>query len=160
MSTPNLPTVTPAEAIAISPEGLEVANTYLRNPSPLAVAEELEIPIEHVTAILERDEVRAYINNVYFNVGFNNRFTVRSLMDTIIQKKLQDMDESDTGSTKDITEILALSHKMTMEQLAAETKLLEVKLKQKIPTVQTNVQINDNGGGNYGALLEKLMKQG
>lgn len=152
--------ITPAEVIPISPEALEVANCYLQNPTPAAVAENLDLPLEVVSQFLDRDEVRAYINNVYFNTGYNNRFTLRNLMDTVIQRKLQDMDESDTGSAKDIADLIKLSHDLTMQHLDKELKILELKekAKNKGPSVQNNVQINEVGG-NYQQLIEKILKQ-
>ena len=154
----NLPVNTPAEYIAISPEALQVANAYLQNPDLAKVAEDLDIPKELVSDILDRKEVRAYINNVFFSLGFNNRFQMRDLMDTIIKKKLQEMDESDTGSTKDITEILALSHKMTIELLDKEIALEKIRTANSLKN-QVNVQINDNAGGSkYSSLIEQLIK--
>lgn len=154
----NLPTNTPAEVIAISPEGLEVANCYLQKPSIAAVAEELDLPREQIAVILAQREVKAYIDSVFFNLGFNNRFQMRNLMDTIIQKKLAEMDEGDIGSSKDITEILALSHKMTMELMDKEIQLEKIKAGQNTK-VQTNIQINNpvEQQTRYGSLIEKLM---
>lgn len=154
-----LPTTTPAESLAISPEGLEVGNCYIQNPDINKVAELLDMPLEVVSDILERKEVRAYVNSIFFNLGFNNRFQVRDLMDTIIKKKLQELDESDTGSTKDITEILALSHKIHMETLDKEIKLEEIRAKNKAPQSQVNVQINEGiGGSKYSSLIEQLIR--
>jgi len=154
----NLPVNTPAEYIAISPEALQIANAYLQNPDLAKVAEDLDIPKDLVSDILDRKEVRAYINNVFFSLGFNNRFQMRDLMDTIIKKKLQEMDESDTGSTKDITEILALSHKMTIELLDKEIALEKIRSANQLKN-QVNVQINDNAGGSkYSSLIEQLIK--
>ena len=152
----NLPTTTPAEALNISPEGLEVANCYLQTPDITQVAEQLNITTNLVSEILSRREVKAYIDQVFYNTGFNNRFKLRNLMDAIIKKKLQDMDEAETGSTKDISELLALSHKMTMEHMDREIKLESLRA-QNIKT-QTNIQINDAAGGTkYSQLIEKLM---
>jgi len=153
-----LPTTTPAETLAISPEGLEVSNCYLQTPDITKVADQLGMPLEVVSDILDRKEVRAYINSVFFNTGFNNRFQVRDLMDTLIKKKLQELDESDTGSTKDITEILALSHKIHMETLDKEIKLEEMRTKNSIKS-QVNVQINEGmGGSKYSSLIEQLIR--
>lgn len=149
-----LPTTTPAEVLNISPEALEVANLYLQTQDLNEVADTLEMPIEIITQILARKEVKAYIDNVFFNLGFNNRFKMRKAMDAIIQKKFQDLEESETGSTMDIAELLALSHKMTMNEL---TKLIEYeKLQQSGIKSQVNVQIND-GGTKYDSLIEKLI---
>jgi len=112
------------------------------------------MPTEIVTQILARKEVKAYIDNVFFNLGFNNRFKMRKAMDAIIQRKFQDLEESETGSTLDIADLLALSHKMTMNEL---TKLIEYeKLQQSGVRSQVNVQIND-GGTKYDSLIEKLI---
>jgi hypothetical protein len=152
----NLPTTTPAEALAISPEGLEVANAYLQTPNIAKVAEDLGVPREIVADLLEKREVKAYIDSVFFDIGFNNRFQMRKLMDTIIQKKLKDMDEADTSSTKDITEILALSHKMTMELMDKEIQLEKIRAGK--PAVVTNIQVNEGlNGTRYGALINQLL---
>lgn len=152
----NLPTTHPAEVLEISPEALEVANCYLQSQDIGKVADELDIPRELIVQTLSKREVKAYIDSVFYNVGFNNRFRMRKLMDTLIQKKLQEMDEADIGSNKDITELIALSHKMTMEQMDREIAL--EKLKQGNLKTQTNIQINDNAGGsNYGSLISKLL---
>ena len=152
----NLSVNTPAEALNISPEGLEIANCYLQNPDIKEVASQLDITTAVVSEILARREVKAYVDQVFYNTGFNNRFKLRSLMDTIIKKKLQDMDEAEVGSTKDISELLALSHKMTIEHMDREIKLESLRA-ASIKT-QTNIQINDNAGGSrYNQLIEKLM---
>lgn len=147
----------PAEVLEISPESLEVANSYLQSQDIVKVADELDIPREMVIQTLAKREVKAYIDSVFFNLGFNNRFRMRQLMDTIIQKKLQEMDEADIGSNKDISELVALSHKMTMEQMDREIAL--EKLKQGNLKTQTNIQINDAGGGTkYGSLIQQLLQ--
>lgn len=154
----NLPTHSPAEALEISPEGLEIANCYLQTPNIREVSETLGVTPEMVAQILGRREVKAYIDQIFYSTGFNNRFKLRGLMDAIIKKKLQDMDESETGSTKDISELLALSHKMTMEMMDKEIKLETLRNANKINT-QTNIQINAPGGSKYTSLIERLMTQ-
>ena len=77
-------------------------------------------------------------------------------MDALINQKFQELEESQTGSTKDISELLALSHKMSMELLDREIQL--AKLQQGGPKNQVNVQINEGGDGTrYGQLLQKLL---
>lgn len=154
----NLPVVTPAEALDISPESLEIANVYLQEGDMHKVAEALDVSLELVTQTLSRREVKAYVDNVFYNIGFNNRFRLRSLMDTIIQKKLKDMDEAETGSTKDITEIIALSHKMTMEQMDKEIQLLKLTQPKTQTQLTNNIQINEGiTGTKYGTLIDKLI---
>lgn len=152
----NLIPHTPAETLKISPEGLEIANTYLQTQNILDVANKLSISTEVVTQYLNRREIKAYIDSVFYDYGFNNRFRIRNVMDAIINKKLEEMQEAGIGSSKDIAELLALSHKMTMEALDKQIKLEEAKSKTNIKN-QTNVQINE-GGSNYQSLLDKLLK--
>lgn len=156
MSSP-LPVTTPAEALAISPESLAVANAYLQNPDILAVSEELDISRELVSEILGKREVKTYVDSVFMNLGFNNRFQMRNLMDTIIKKKLEELDQADIGSNKDIIEILTLSHKMTIEHMDKEIQL--EKIRSGNGKVVTNVQINNDvvQQTRYSSLLEKLM---
>jgi hypothetical protein len=155
-----LPVNTPAEAIAISPEALEVANAYLQTPDISKVSEDLDIPREIVAEYLGKREVKAYIDSIFMNLGFNNRFQMRNLMDTIIKKKLQEMDEADVSSNKDILEILTLSHKMSIDHLDKEIQLEKIRAGHAAK-VQTNIQINEANPSEqstrYGSLLEKLL---
>lgn len=84
---------------------------------------------------------------------------MRSAMDALIKKKFQDMDEAQIGSTKDIIEILALSHKMTMDQLDRQIQLEKLRVEKPAPHNQVNVQINDSGASNYDKLLSRLMER-
>lgn len=152
------PTQAPAEGLQISPEALEVANCYLQYQDARAVAQELDLSPELVTNILARREVKAYINQVFFDVGFNNRYRMRSAMDALIKKKFQDMEEAGVGSNKDIAELLKLSHTMTMEILDREIQLEKLRHERADIKNQVNVQINEGGDGTkYGALISKLL---
>ena len=151
----NLPTKHPAEALSISPEALEVANCYLQEQDTTKVALTLGTTPELVAQVLARREVKAYVDQVFFDMGFNNRFKMRRAMDAIISKKFQEMDEAGVGSGKDILEILALSHKMTMETLDKQLQL--EKLRESNIRTQTNIQIND-GGSNYSTLISRLLQ--
>ena len=154
-----IPAQHPAEVIALDPEGLEVANCYLQTQSLTKTDEELGVSTELVASQLNRREVKTYIDGVFRDMGFNNRFKMRRAMDTLISKKFQELDEAGVGSSKDIADLLALSHKMTMEQLDREIQLEKVR-GSNIKS-QVNVQINDQGSGsNYGTLLDKLLKGG
>lgn len=156
----NLPQHHPAEVIQISPENLEIANSYLELQSIQKVSDSLGVSQELVGEVLRRREVKSYIDQVFYDLGFNNRFLMRRAMDALIQKKFQEMDEAGVGSSKDILEILALSHKMTTEVLDREIAL--EKARGNNIKSQVNVQINENSqqGSNYGSLIERLINAG
>ena len=147
----------PAETLAIAPESLEVANCYLQLQDARKVADELDLPVTLVTEILARREVKAYVDHVFMDTGFNNRFEMRAAMDALIKKKFQEMHEADVGSTKDITELLALSHKMSMDLLDREIQLEKAR-QASGPQKQVNVQINEGlDGSKYSHLINRLL---
>jgi len=147
------------ELIAVSPEGMEIANNYLQFGNIKAVSEMMQVPQHSVVEVLNTREVKKYLDTVYLDLGYRNRDNLASLMDTIIESKLEDAQESGMYSSKDLIEILQIAHKMRMDEIKAmndSTKTSTIKN-------QTNVQINENGGfgeGNYGKLMENLLKQG
>lgn len=146
----------PAETVHISPESLEIANCYLQLQDARKVADVLDISQELVITTLARREVRGYIDQVFFDTGYNNKFLMRRAMDALIQQKFQELEESGVGSSKDIAELLQLSHKMSMDLLDREIQL--EKLRQGTgPQKQVNVQINSDDGSKYGQLIHKLI---
>ena len=149
----------PAEIVHISPESLEVANCYLQLQDARQVADELGLPVETVSDHLGRREVKRYIDQVFFDTGYNNRFLMRRAMDALIKKKFAELEESDTGSSKDIAELLAMSHKMSMDLLDREIQLEKIRSGPGGPQKQVNVQINDGGldGSKYSQLVQRLV---
>jgi len=147
----------PAETIQIAPEALEVANCYLQLQDAKRVADELDLAPDLVTEILRRREVKAYIDHVFMDTGFNNKFEMRAAMDALIKQKFQELHEAGTGSTKDISELLALSHKMSMDLLDREIQLEKLR-SSSAPQNQVNVQINEGlDGSKYSSLISKLI---
>jgi len=147
----------PAETVRISPEALEVANAYLQLNDARQVAQELDLDPEVVTNILAKREVKGYIDSVFFDSGYNNRFLMRRAMDALIKQKFQELEESQTGSTKDIAELLQMSHKMSMDLLDREIQLEKART-QTGPQKQVNVQINEGlEGSKYGKLVQQLI---
>ena len=90
--------------------------------------------------------------------------SLRAAMDQVIKQKFQELEESGTGSTKDIADLLALSHKMSMEYLDRQIELQKLQAKQTELQVknQVNVQINEGvpigDGSKYAQLIGKLLE--
>jgi hypothetical protein len=147
----------PAETVRISPEALEVANAYLQLNDARAVAQELDLDPEVVTSLLAKREVKSYIDSVFFDSGYNNRFLMRRAMDALIKQKFSELEESQTGSTKDIAELLQMSHKMSMDLMDREIQLAKAQ-QATGPQKQVNVQINDAlDGSKYSQLVQRLI---
>jgi len=133
----------------ISPEGLEIAETYLMYGDLKEAARALDMEPSSVSDYLNQREVKAYIDHQYLESGYRNRNRIADALDNVIELKLEEMQESEMGSQKDILEILQFAHKLRMEEIAAISKTQTV-------TNQTNIQITDAGGVNYNKLLGKI----
>ena len=147
------------ELTAISPEGLEVANTYLQYGNIRAASQDLGIPENQVVEVLNKREVKKYIDNVYLDMGYRNKNLIGAVLDEMIESKLEEAKETGIYSSKDLADLLQMAHKMRMDELKAQAEL--EKASAASIRNQTNVQINEAvpfGQGNYGKLMEKLLK--
>lgn len=148
------------ELTTISPEGLEVANSYLQFGNIRAVCDYLSVPEDRVVETLNKREVKKYIDSIYLDMGYRNRNNIASLLDEMIASKLVEARESGVYSNKDLADLLQMAHKMRMDELKAQTE--SEKAENGSIRNQTNVQINNEGlpfgSGNYGKLMEKLLK--
>ena len=144
----------------MSPEGLEIANSYLEHGSIPAVCANLGVTENQVTEALNKREIKQYIDTVFLDTGYRNRFKLSETLDLLIEKKLEEAEETQIYSNKDMADLLAMAHKMRIEELKAQTEME----KAKAQTGKTQVNIQDNSGlpfgqGNYGKLLQKLIKE-
>ena len=144
----------------MSPEGLEIANSYLEHGSIPVVCDTLGVTENEVSEVLNKREIKQYIDTVFLDTGYRNRFKLSETLDLLIEKKLEEAEETQIYSNKDMADLLAMAHKMRIEEIKAQTEME----KAKAQTVKTQVNIQDNSGlpfgqGNYGALLQKLMKE-
>lgn len=147
------------ELTPISPEGLEIANSYLQFGNIRAVCDYLSVPENQVVETLNKREVKRYIDSVYLDMGYRNRNNLASLLDEVIQSKLEEARESGVYSSKDLADLMMMAHKMRMDELKAQNET--AKIEAGSVRNQTNVQINEGlpfGSGNYGKLMEKLLK--
>jgi len=142
------------EITKISPEGTDIANAYLTLGSIAAVAKDLEVSEYKVVEILNKNEVKRYIDAIYLDQGFRNRNKIAEVLDTMINSKLEEALESGMYSNKDLADLLMMAHKMRQEEIKAQQTNTNIK-------TQTNVQIYDAFGGssNYGKLLKELWEK-
>jgi phage terminase small subunit len=141
----------------MSPEGLEIANAYLEKGTIPAVCAELGVSEHEVSEVLNKREVKQYIDTVFLDTGYRNRFKISETLDMLIEKKLEEADETEIYTSKDMADLLQMAHKMRIEELKAQTEME----KAKAQVVKTQVNIQDTstvfGQGNYGELIKKLM---
>ena len=146
------------EVTTISPEGLEIANSYLQFGNIRGVCQHLQVTEDRVVEALNKREVKKYIDTVYLDMGFRNKNNIASALDEIIASKLEEAQESGMYSNKDLADLVQIAHKMRMDEIKAQADA--EKATTNIRT-QNNVQINDGsipfGQGNYGKLMDKLL---
>ena len=147
------------EITQISPEGLEVANAYLQFGNIRAVCEHMHVPENQVVELLNKREVKKYIDTVYLDMGYRNKNNIATVLDDMIASKLEEAQETGVYSSKDLADLLQMAHKMRIDEIKAQTELMKAETTNI--RNQTNVQINDAalpfGQGNYGKLMEKLL---
>ena len=147
------------ELTTISPEGLEVANSYLTFGNIRAVVEQLGVAENKVVELFNKREVKKYIDTVYLDMGYRNKNNIATLLDEMIESKLDEAKESGVYSNKDLADLLQMAHKMRMDEIKAQAELQ--KAEATSVKSQTNIQVNEGvpfGQGNYGKLMEKLLK--
>jgi hypothetical protein len=134
----------------ISPEGFDVANAYLECGTVQETAKALCIPEHEVVAILNQREIKTYLDGVYMDLGYRNRNKLGAVLDKMIEQKLQEAEETEIYTSKDLFELIQFAHKMRMDEIKAE---------QKVDNSQT-VNIAQFGEGKYGELMQRLLTNG
>ena len=81
-------------------------------------------------------------------MGYRNKNNIASLLDEMIQSKLEEAQESGVYSSKDLADLLQMAHKMRMDEIKAQAEL--EKASAFSIKNQTNVQINE--GVPFGAI--------
>lgn len=147
-----------SELTTISPEGIEIANSYLVFGNIDGVCSHLGVSRHAVTEVLNTREVKKYIDTVYMDTGYRNRTNIASLLDEMIRSKLEEAEESGIYTSKDLFDLVKEAHKMRIDE-----QKLEIEREKSSTNIrkQTNVQINDSNGafgeGNYAKLMKKLI---
>ena len=130
------------EAPEIDPVLLGIANRHIEGASIPDIAEQFNISEDRVAQVLDRREVKQYVDKVYLSQGFLNRFKRIQLINQVIDKKIQDVALGEEYTKKDLLEWLRLLQDMDKT----------ARPQQKGPTVA--VQVN-----NYDSLMRDLMEK-
>ena len=141
----------PLAKISVAPEFFTVATEYVKHLDIAKTARKLELPVTTITEVLNKKEVKRYIDAIFLEQGFMQRNKLNDVLTKIIDLKLEEMKDSEMGSNKDILDILRFAHTMQMDH---------AKMNQEDqPGVQTNIQ-NNFGGENYSNLLSRIVSGG
>ena len=127
------------ETPKLDPVLLAIANDYLAGEGVDKIAKEYGVSQDRVAAVLDKDDVRKYIDNVYVTQGYLNRVRRMALVNQVIEQKVQDALESGVWSKRDLLDWM--KHLNELEETA----------KPKKASPQVAVQIN-----NYDKLMKDL----
>lgn len=138
----------------IQPEELEVAETYIATGFLVPdTAEVLGLSKEVVADIISRRPVKKFIELALSEVAYNHHYKISTLLGKIIDRKMEELEEAEIGSNKDIADLI----KLAIEWTKVREGLIKEERKTNVGK-QTNLQLNSYGENNYSALIEKLVK--
>ncbi|EMF5534011.1 hypothetical protein V3921_004279 [Salmonella enterica] len=148
----------------MSPEGMDVIEAYLQCGSDVpSAARSLGMSEIAFRDIMNRSEVKNYLNDIFMESGFRNRDRLFGVLDEVIKRKLEELEETGMGSDQDIMDILWKAHKMKMEEMKMMVELEKAKAAVRTPANQTNIQNNIIAGAgdqNYMDLITSLATGG
>ena len=137
--------------VPVTPEQLDTANLYLQYGNVKDVAEYLRIPETQVVEIISSNTVKRYIDQVYLDMGYRNRDKIAQIMDEIIESKLEEARDTEMYTNKDLVDLLALQHKMRMEEIKAMQNAEANETKKAKPQTLVKEQ------SNYDRLMAQLL---
>ena len=136
---------------------MEVIEQYLyHNRGVNLVANALNTTPTVITDILNKREVRGYLDHLFMESGYRNREKFFTVLDNLLDAKIEELEEAQMGSSMDIMDIMKIYHGMKVKELELSIKLQELQSnsKQSASTIN-NVQINNSSG--YDKLLDRII---
>ena len=79
---------------------------YLEVGNVPAVCARLKMDTAKVSEILNKREIKAYIDQVYLDTGYRNRFKLANSLDDLIERKLEEAEESQIYTNKDLADFI------------------------------------------------------
>ena len=128
------------ETPPLDPVVLAIANDYLAGHGISKLSEEYGITEDRVTSVIEKKEVKSYIDSVFATQGYLNRIKRVALINRVIHQKIEEAMETGIYSKKDLLD--------WMKHLQE----VETGLKPKNTGPAVAIQVN-----NYDKLMKDLM---
>ena len=128
------------ETPPLDPVVLAIANDYLAGHDLTKLSEEYGITEDRVTSVIEKKEVKSYIDSVFATQGYLNRIKRINLINRVIDQKIEEAMETGIYSKKDLLD--------WMKHLQE----VETGLKPKNNGPAVAIQVN-----NYDKLMKDLM---
>lgn len=137
-----------SDEFKLAPELLEFTDVYLSTLDLRESCRQLGIPEEQGAEYLKKKEVKRFIDTVFEEQGYTNRFKIKDILEKAVLSKLEEAEETGIYTKYDLLDILKM-----LDGLRKDS----VKESSTTPNKQTNVQVNSYGS-NLGDLLSKISK--
>ena len=76
----------------------------------------MQVAEDKVVELLNKREVKKYIDTVYLDMGYRNKNNIATVLDEMIQSKLEEAQETGVYSNKDLADLLQMAHRMRMDE--------------------------------------------
>lgn len=129
------------ETPPLDPVVLALANDYLAGKTIDSIAEEYGVSTDRVTSVIEKREVKEYIDKVYSTQGYLNRVNRMKIINTVIDEKLREAAETGVFSKKDLLDWMKHLHD------------IDVTVNPKKDGPKVAIQVN-----NYDKLMKDLLE--
>lgn len=144
-----------ADAYIVSGMDLDKTELYLQNIG-------VTLDICDISEIISLGKVQHYITLRQNSTGLRNPNHFFELMQSMIEKKMEELEEADITTSKDILEIMESFHSMKMKEEQLAIKRLELEVKRDIGKAQkiTNTQLNvgNDAIGGLPKVLESILR--
>ncbi len=130
------------EGKPLDPILLGVANEYLKGTSVIDIAEQFSTSGDVIISVLDKKDVKSYIEGVYMTQGYMDRFRKLAIINTVIEEKLKEAMETGTHSKKDLFDWIKLATQMESDMR---------------PKQQPGVAVQINNNTNYHKVMTELL---
>ena len=89
----------------LDPVVLAIANDFLSGKSIEEMSDEYGVSQDRITSVVEKKEVKIYIDSVFATQGYLNRVKRINLINQVIDQKIADAVETGVYSKKDLSEL-------------------------------------------------------
>lgn len=130
------------EGKPLDPILLGVANEYLKGTTISDIAEQFSTSGDVIVSVLEKKDVKSYVEGVYMTQGYMDRFRKLEIINKVIEEKLKEAMETGTHSKKDLFDWVKLASQMESDMR---------------PKQQPGLAVQINNNTNYDQLMMDLV---
>ena len=110
----------------ISPEGLRLQTLTWNQEIFRCLRKIINGDEAKVSEFLAKREAK-HTDQVYLDTGYRNRFKLAEVLDTLIDAKLEEAEESEIYTNKDLADLVQMAHKIRVDELESTNRTRKSK---------------------------------